>query len=250
MEKNFILKTCALGLCAATMFVGGPKKNVEAKEISKNTVAYSTATKAADKKVVSVYIEPVKNNSGEGYYILGKNNKNKIVWRKFLPKNPSEDSNWMAYGPYGDNQYNKNYYLQYCDKLYALDLQTGKIKWSVKSELNAFSTVYETNGKVVEISYYDRGSVVVRDIKTGKLLSSAKNIVQTFAKKTPKQATLFVESSYAKNGIVYVEVDGLTGWSNEKGATADRMLGYLKIDTNNYTIKFVSDVRSKTGIWY
>ena len=233
MEKKNILRVCALGLCAATVFTGNTIKEFkfQNKTISAEKIVYKSGN-ITDKKVVDIQMTGSANSYA---YIYGVNKNGDIVWDKELHmKKCSDNEYWFVNGYLGS----KYYYLQYNGRLYVIDIQTGK---EISSSYNGFHRIpegvgysiryMEVENKLFEIYGLEdkMDNVAVYDINKGNVLKSVNNIEEKYI---PENYVLDGDSIRYEDGMVVINMNDKYTLENDESIYKK----YLRIDINNYKI--------------
>ena len=167
-------------------------------------------------------------------YVNATNKSGKTVWKIDLGKIP------YGTGVYnlGGEQGSKYFYLCKYEEFQAIDIQTGKVVWSVKEELNA-ATIIEAGDKLVVREGMAVDNIVIFDIKTGKKLKVMDYIQDKYLLKDTSRGfeeyyNLAPSTMKYKNGEVTIDVRDTDDNGHDSGK-----VGYLRINLSTYKIEFI-----------
>ena len=165
--------------------------------------------------------------------IVARNSENKIIWSNDMGVLPKFSGDFQIDLVQGE----KYYYLFNVDTITAHDIQTNEVIWSTKVNIY-FPTMIETNGKLFVLNVGDASNndreFIVYDNKTGKKIYN-NNYTEFFKKNDLDDELCNIDyvSFKIKNNNIILDVT-FPDEKNEK----DVKIGVLKINTNDYSVKF------------
>ena len=165
--------------------------------------------------------------------IVARNSENKIIWSNDMGVLPKFSGDFQIDLVQGE----KYYYLFNVDTITAHDIQTNEVIWSTKVNIY-FPTMIETNGKLFVLNVGDASNndreFIVYDNKTGKKIYN-NNYTEFFKKNDLDDELCNIDylSFKINNNNIILDVT-FPDEKNEK----DVKIGVLKINTNDYSVKF------------
>ena len=165
--------------------------------------------------------------------IVARNSENKTIWSNDMGVLPKFSGDFQIDLVQGE----KYYYLFNVDTITAHDIQTNEVIWSTKVNIY-FPTMIETNGKLFVLNVGDASNndreFIVYDNKTGKKIYN-NNYTEFFKKNDLDDELCNIDylSFKIKNNNIILDVT-VPDEKNEK----DVKIGVLKINTNDYSVKF------------
>ena len=168
--------------------------------------------------------------------IVARNSENKIIWSNDMGVLPKFSGDFQIDLVQGE----KYYYLFNVNEITAHDIQTNEVIWSTKVNIY-FPTMIETNGKLFVLNVGDASNndreFIVYDNKTGKKIYN-NNYTEFFKKNDLDDELCNIDylSFKINNNNIILDVT-FPDEKNEK----DVKIGVLKINTNDYSVKFEKD---------
>lgn len=165
--------------------------------------------------------------------IVARNSENKIIWSNDMGVLPKFSGDFQIDLVQGE----KYYYLFNVNEITAHDIQTNEVLWSTKVNIY-FPTMIETNGKLFVLNVGDASNndreFIVYDNKTGKKIYN-NNYTEFFKKNDLDDELCNIDylSFKINNNNIILDVT-FPDEKNEK----DVKIGVLKINTNDYSVKF------------